>query len=228
MGRRMARLPFRRMGRWCCWIRLGSWRRCIDWRTGRLLAARWWSRAGTIFWSRRRLGRFRCLVRRWKILRRWRHDLFRRRRRCRWRVRKMRAWRGLSCCAIRSALVVWVRRRRDWGTRVAGRRRGRWRRLPNIWGGRRDADSAGTGSGVVAAVGGVRMGGAREKLDVRRGVVEGEETEGDGDQRRKFDDGRDGEDADGVVAGCAIFGGRQERGDFEPRLQGEGRNERRD
>jgi hypothetical protein len=62
------------------------------------------------------------------------------------------------------------------------------------------------------------MGGTREELDVRRGVAESEAIARGGDQRWEFDDWWNGQDADGVVVGGSVFGGREERGDFEPRV----------
>src|SRR5882757_2949221 len=99
--------------------------------------------------------------------------------------------------------------------RVAGRRRERWRRSPNIWGRRRDADSPRGCDRVVVSVDRLWLGGSREEFDVRRGMVESEAAARDGYQRRKSDDGRDGQDADGVMAGGEVFGGREERSDSE-------------
>ena len=80
----------------------------------------------------------------------------------------------------------------------------------------------------MAGVSSLWVGRAREELDVRRGVVEVAAIARDGDQRRKFDDRWDGQNADGVVARAEVFGRREERGDFEPRLQRVRRDERRD
>src|SRR5579871_3936361 len=110
--------------------------------------------------------------------------------------------------------------------KVAGRRRERWRRSRNIWGRRRDTDSALAGGDAVAAVAGVWVGGSNEARALRERTVKGEAAERRGRQRGKYLDRWDREDADGDVAGGEIFGRGKERRDFDARVQGFERNER--
>src|SRR5271168_3387165 len=184
-----------------------------------LWAGRWWNRAGTIFWSQRRLGRYWCLDRRWRILRRWRRALWRRERRSKWRTRRMWAGRGSSICATRSAGNKWGMRRGSWWRAAAARRSARWRKLRSVLRARRegiDEFAGGAADFAVAAVGGLWGDGARARGALCAGVVRGEAVEGRGDQRREFDGGRNGQDADGDLAGGEIFGAGEARGDTEP------------
>src|SRR5882724_3994783 len=199
---------------WCCWTVLGSWLRCIAWRTGHLWVDRWCLRAGIIFWSRRRLGRYRCLGRRWRILRTWRQDSWRMERRFRWRIQKMPEARGLNCCARRSDGRRWKLRRCEWWKRIAARRDGRWMRLRDNLGRGTSGEIAGGSAGAaVSGFGLLRMDSGVATVAVSQRAAKTAAADGESDQRREFDGGRDGQDADGVVVGGEICCAREAGGD---------------
>src|SRR6202000_568569 len=103
--------------------------------------------------------------------------------------------------------------------KVAGRRRGRWKRLRGIWGRWRDAYSDGASLAVDAVYDRVRICCELEEQSIRQRRGQAEAVEGNRHQRWKFDDRRNREDPDGDVAGWEIFGGREERRNSEPRIQ---------